>query len=327
LRTIDAHVGGQAVRLVVEGFPTVEGAEMLEKRAWIAEHHDSIRCQLLFEPRGHADMTGALFTEAVDTGAHAGLIFMDGDGYPPVSVHGVIGATMIAYERGLLLFHDKEPRVVYDTPAGTVAARLTRTQAGERLVTVTNVASYVVEPAVRVAVGSRSMLADLAYGGRLYAIVDSESAGVGMTAAHVPELRRMGTQIIQVLESSRQPATMTDGYLGEVAGTVFTGPASDEHADLRIALVTTGGRLDRSASGTGMSAVMAVLHAMGVLGDDHPLVAESLIGTRISGRVSGRTTAGDRDALVIDLQAAAWITGEHSWLVDPQDPLGDGFRF
>src|SRR5918992_4995619 len=122
IRTIDAHTAGEPLRLIVEGFPSPEGATMLEKRAWAMRHVDHLRRAFMLEPRGHADMYGALLTEPVSPGAHAGVLFMHNEGYSTMCGHGVIAVTTIAIERGLL-FDRQSVEVVLDTPAGTVYAR------------------------------------------------------------------------------------------------------------------------------------------------------------------------------------------------------------
>jgi proline racemase len=326
LKTIDAHVGGQSLRLVIDGFPAPRGADMFDKREWVREHHDDLRWALMLEPRGHADISGALLTEPVSAAAHAGLLFMDPHGYPAMSVHGVAAATAIAMERQLIVNGQGTSVVVYDTPAGMVEARVIRTDAGERSIAVVNVPAFLLEPGLRIAYGPRGILADVAYGGLLFAVVDSESASVGMTPAHLPELRRAGVRILLELDSARRFQHPINARIDQLAGVVFTGPAREGHADLTTATVFRGGRVDRSASGTGVSAVMAVLSAMGLLGEGVPFVAESLFGTRLRARTLRRLTLGDYDAIVPEVEAAAWITGEHTFVVDPRDPLGTGFR-
>src|SRR5580704_13881130 len=103
LKTIDAHAAGEPLRLIVDGFPAPRGKSMLDKRDWATEHADHIRRALMFEPRGHADMCGALLTEPVLPGSHAGLLFMHNDGYSALSGHAVIAVTTVALERGLLM--------------------------------------------------------------------------------------------------------------------------------------------------------------------------------------------------------------------------------
>src|SRR2546425_5525452 len=123
LQTIDAHAAGEPLRLIVDGFPAPQGKTMLEKREWVRKKHDHLRRALMLEPRGHADMYGALLTEPVSPGSHAGILFMHNEGYSTMCGHGVVAVTTIALERGLLMPGGEGTRVVYDSPAGTIRAR------------------------------------------------------------------------------------------------------------------------------------------------------------------------------------------------------------
>src|SRR3954469_12674798 len=123
LKTIDAHAAGEPLRLIVDGFPSPRGATMLEKREWVKKRADHLRRALMLEPRGHADMYGAILTEPVAPGSHAGVLFMHNEGYSTMCGHGIIAVTTMALERGLLMPGGDGTAIVYDSPAGTVRAR------------------------------------------------------------------------------------------------------------------------------------------------------------------------------------------------------------
>jgi proline racemase len=330
LRTIDAHAAGAPLRLVVDGFPSPRGRTMAEKREWVTAHADGLRRSIMFEPRGHADMCGAVLTEPVSPEAHAGVLFFDSDGCSAMSGHGIIGVATMALERGLVMPGGDGAAVVFDTPAGVVRARADiRAESGAirvDRVSFVNVPSFVLLAGLSIQVGARRLRADVAYGGAFYAIVDSEEAGVAIDGAHVPELRRTGMAIRRAIEGARTIAHPFDSSLSGLQGTIFTGPSHSEGADLRNAAVLADGQIDRSPCGTGMSAVMAVLDAMGLLDAERSFVQESIIGTRISGRVVGRTEVGEYSAVVTEIEGSAWITGEHTFVIDDRDPLKDGFR-
>jgi proline racemase len=343
IRTIDAHAGGQPLRLIVDGFPSLRGRTMLEKRAWARRHADGIRRAVLLEPRGHPDMCGAVLTEPVTPGAHAGLLFLDTHGYGTISAHTIIAATTIALERELLMPGGDGSAIVYDTPAGRIAARadVRRREAarapdiseGARRapvrvagVSFVNVPSFVLHGGMAVPFAGRSVRADIAFGGAFYAVVDSESAGLPMDAAHVPELRRAGVAIAHAVEAAHRIVHPTEPELAGVEGTVFTGPPDDDTAHLRSVAVFARGQIDRSPCGAAMTAVMAVIDAMGLLADAVPFVQESLIGTRLAGRLESRTMVGDAPAIIAAVDGDAWITGAHTFVVDESDPLSAGFR-
>jgi proline racemase len=308
---------------------------MAAKRDWLTRRVDHLRRALMLEPRGHTDMCGAVLTEPVSPGSHAGLLFMHGEGYRSMSGHGVIAVTTIALERNLLMPGGEGTAVVYDTPAGTIRAQARCTaqppDRGSRAIRVESVSfaslpSFVLHAGLTARIGARLLRADVAFGGELYAIVDGETAGLAMDTAHLPELRRAAVEIARAIEALHQIVHPLDRTTRGIAGTIFTGPAGDDAADLRNVTVFVDGGVDRSPSGTATAAVMAVIDAMGMLPDDRPFVHESLIGTRLSGRLAGRTSVGDYPAIVAEIDGAAWITGEHTFLVQEDDPFSNGFR-
>jgi trans-L-3-hydroxyproline dehydratase len=249
--------------------------------------------------------------------------------------HGVIAVTTIALERGLLMPGGDGATVVYDAPAGTIRARATMRAGGaggaggevrvER-VAFQNVPSFVLYGGLTVNLPTRQIRADVAFGGAFYAIVDSEAVGLPIDAAHLPELRRVGMEIKHAIEAAQTIAHPLESGLRGIYGTIFTGPPSRDDADLRNVTIFADAEVDRSPCGTGTAAVMAVVDAMGLLDGDRPFVHESLIGTRFTGRVASRTAVGEYQAIVPEIAGSAWITGEHTFLIDETDPLKDGFR-
>jgi proline racemase len=334
IRTIDAHAGGGPLRLVVDGFPAPRGKTMREKREWASRHADDLRRALILEPRGHADMCGAVLTEPASPGAHAGVLFFHNAGYSSMSGHGIVAVTTIVIEHGLVMPGGDGTAIVFDTPAGTVRAIAAIAEGApadaERRarvdrVTFSNVPAFVLHAGVPVQLGARHLRADVAFGGAFYAIVDAEAAGLAIDMAHAPELRRAGVAIRDAVERAVTIAHPAHGA-GALDGTIFTGPPHDTGADLRNAIVFADGAVDRSPGGTGTSAVMAVVDAMGLIAEDGLFVHESLLGTRFAGRVTGRTAVGDSPAIVTDIEGSAWVTGEHTFVLDDRDPLKYGFR-
>ena len=326
LRTIDAHVAGAPLRLVVDGFPAPQGRSMLDKRDG-AEHDASLlRRTLMLEPRGHRDMCGALLTEPVHPGSHAGLLFMDSARFGLLSAQGVIAATAVALERGLLMPGGDGVTVVLDTPAGTVTARVAAGSA-LRTVSLRSVPSFVLRaglPLNLVSLGNRQIRADVAFGGEFYAIVDSEAAGLPIDSAHLPELRRVGLEIISAIASTHRIEHPVESRLAGIDGAIFTGPSVSGAADLRVVTVSADSAVDRSPCGTGMCAIMAVLSAMGILVEGAPFVCEGIIGTSLTGRIVARTAVGDHEAILPTIEGSAWITGEHTFIVADDDPLREG---
>jgi trans-L-3-hydroxyproline dehydratase len=302
---------------------------MLEKRAWAVKHIDHFRRALMLEPRGHLDMYGAVLTEPVSPGAHAGVLFMHNEGWSTMCGHGVIAVTTVALEREIIWPGDSCV-LTLDTPAGPVAARARlATMNGVRRVSSVafrNVASFVFEAGLAVRVSGRTLPVDVAFGGAFYAIVDAEAAGVPVEPGRLSELRSLGMQIKAEVERLRTVVHPVDDGLKGIYGTIFTAPARQPDAQLRNVTIFADAEVDRSPCGTGTAAVMAVLDEMGLFADASSFVHESIIGTTFTGRIVGRQHVGDRPAIVPEIEGSAWITGEHTFLIDGDDPLKAGFR-
>ena len=348
LKTIDAHVAGEPLRLIVEGAPRPIGKTMAQKRDWMKRHADQLRRAVVMEPRGHRDMCAAMLTEPVAPGSDAGVIFLQNDGYPSISGHGIIAVTTIAIESGLMVVggppgastsSGSPRRLVFDTPAGAVHARARLQARGDSQsvdsVVFTNVPSFVLSGGHSVRLGARELRVDVAFGGMFYAIADTEAIGIPLTIERLPDLRRLGMEIRASINAATDVSHPVDHHLSGVAGVIFTGPPQDPEAHLRNVTVFADGAVDRSPCATGTSAVMAVLDAMGLLQDqpssgfsgtgEQLFVHESVIGTLHRGRVVRRTLVGDYPAIVTEIEGTAWVTGEHTFFVSEDDPLREGF--
>jgi proline racemase len=348
LKTIDAHVAGEPLRLITEGLPRAAGKTMAQKCDWMKRHADQLRRALVLEPRGHRDMCAALLTEPVSPGADTGVMFLQNDGFSAISGHGIIAVATIALERGLFPSTSPgagpstplgagfgsdatpDPRLVFDTAAGTVHARARVEARGDRRrvdsVAFANVPSFVLSAGHTVRIGTRELRVDIAFGGVFYAIADTEAIGIPLTGSRLPDLRRLGSDIRTSINAAGGITHPVDAALSGVAGVIFTGPAQDPEAHLRNITIFGDGAADRSPCATGTSAVMAVLDAMGLLEDDRAFVHESMLGTLHRGRIVRRTQVGELPAIVAEIEGTAWITGEHTFYVDEDDPLKDGFQ-
>lgn len=330
IQTIDAHTAGEPLRLIVGGFPPLQGSTILEKREWLRENYDHLRTALMLEPRGHTDMYGALLTEPERADSDAGVLFMHNEGYSTMCGHGVIAVVTIALERGLLHPRQGRQEVVLDSPAGPIRARakVVELDGRQRVSSVRfeNVPSFVLHAGLPVKAGTRTVLADVAFGGAFYAIVDSEAVGIPIRPEKLAELRRAGMEIKHGVEAAIRVVHPAEPRLNGVYGTIFTGPPASEGADLRNVTIFAEAEVDRSPCGTGTCAVMAVLSGMGVLGPENTFVHESILGTRFQGRVIRETLVAGTAAIVPEVEGDAWITGQNEFLIDENDPLRHGFR-
>jgi proline racemase len=190
----------------------------------------------------------------------------------------------------------------------------------------TNVPSFVLHGGLTVKLASRTVRADVAFGGAFYAIVDAEAAGIPIVGERLTDLRHAGMAIKDALEASLRIVHPTEPGLRGIYGTIFTGPPSSDAAHLRNVTIFADAEVDRSPCGTGTCAVMAVLSAMGLLQPEHPFVHESLIGTRFRGSIVGETMVADVPAIVPEIEGEAYITGESTFVLDDRDSLRFGFR-
>jgi proline racemase len=311
VKTIDAEVAGEPVRLVVEGAPSVPGRTMVEKLNWLRRHGDDLRRLLMLEPRGHAGMHGAMLCESVFPGSHTGLISMHSAGFPFVSGEGIIGALTIAREHKLI--DGMGDDLLVDTPAGVFGARVRMSDTRVAAVTVTGPSAFVHTAGLPIRIGSRVISVDIAFGGEFYAIADSEAIGIPIDVENAAPLIRMGREITEAVESTVHVEHPADNRLKDIQGAIFTGAARGG-ADLRSATVLDGEVLRRSPGVTGTAALMAVLSAMGVLGEEHRFAHEGVLGKTLQGRVAGRRPRDDDGTIIPVIEGSASITGYHEFV-------------
>ncbi len=323
--TIDAHAAGEPLRIITAGVPPLPGATILERRRFMEEHHDGLRRTLLFEPRGHADMYGAILTPPVSPDADYGVLFLTNEGYSTMCGHGIIALTTTLIETGMFPATASETEIVYDAPAGPIAA--TATVRGNRVerVAFRNVPAFVFADRVGVRTSVGGIEIAVAYGGAFYALVDAARIGVDIVPEQVGKLTQLGMEIKRAVEREIDVVHPEESQLRGMYGTIVSGPPLGDGADGRNVTVYAEGAVDRSPCGTGTSAKIASLYAQGLLPLGRPYVHESIIGTRFIGTVLAETEVGGLPAVVTEIAGRAFVTGLHQFLLDPDDPTADGF--
>lgn len=325
LTTVDTHTAGEPTRVVLSGVPFLSGT-VAEKRRRLRDEYDTIRRTLMHEPRGHADMFGAILVAPSDTRADLGVVFMDSDGYLSMCGHGSIGVVAAAIAMGLVPRQEPETAVVMETPAGLVRARAQIE--GDRVtrVSVENVPAFVYQAGVQVQLASGPIHVDIAFGGNFFALVPVEAIDLSVRLSDLPRLIDIGMEIrsalnaqVKVVHPSRPDIRGVD--LVEIY---------DEHpggdVTCRNVVVFGKGQVDRSPCGTGTSAKMAALHAQGKLALREPFVNESIIGTRFTGRLLRREQVEGFPAVLPEISGEAYVTGFHQFVTDGNDPLRSGFH-
>ena len=328
ITSIDAHAAGEPLRVICSGFPLPPGATILERREQARRHFDHLRRSLMWEPRGHSDMYGCLLTPPATDDGDFGVLFLHNEGFSTMCGHGIIGLVTVGLECGLFPPPEGRAELRIDTPAGRVPATPHWQEGRVKSVSFRNVPSFVLRQNLRVDVpGLGEIRCDIAFGGAFYALVEVAQTGLALEPGQGDALIAAGMAIKRALMATqplRHPSG--DAALNFLYGIIFTQPApagSELHS--RNACVFAEGELDRSPTGTGVSARAALLHARGALAPGETLHIESLIGTRFAVRVVDRTRAGSLPAVIPEVSGSAHITGRHTFLIDPDDPLREGF--
>ncbi|HST48501.1 MAG TPA: proline racemase family protein [Jatrophihabitans sp.] len=326
----DYHTAGEPFRIVTAGQPEIEGRTVLERRefARTSAEVDAVRALLVQEPRGHADMYGGFVVPPDDDGADFGVLFWHKDGYSTACGHGTIALGAWAVSSGRVpAADDGDTEVVIDVPSGRVTARVHRAGGRVRRVAFRNVASYVVARNVPVPTSWGQVLADVSYGGALYASVEAAAVGLAVRPEHYPELIAFGREVKWALNDTEWARHPSDPRLDGIYGTILFDDLG-RHAGgphQRNVTVFADGEVDRSPCGSGTSARLALLADDGRLGPGGVLRHDSIVGTTFLGRVVARQTAESRPAVITEIEGMAYRTGTATFSLDPDDPLGTGF--
>jgi proline racemase len=299
---------------------------MLDKMHWLEREGDRLRRLVLFEPRGSAPLSADLVLPSSHPEADAGFIIMESSSYEGMSGTNTINTAAVLLETGLVEMVEPVTRMTLEAPAGLVRVSADCAGGSVERITFENVPSFATELDAAVEVdGVGSLRVDVAYGGAFCAFVDATQLGFAIVPDEARELGELGERIRPHVNEQLAIAHPTRPELGYLSFVVFVAPPRSG-GDARHATIVSPGRLDRSPTGTATSARMAVLAARGELGEGGVYVAESVIDTSFSGRIVARSAVGELDAIVPAITGRAWITGFHQLVVDPTDPLADGFK-
>jgi trans-L-3-hydroxyproline dehydratase len=326
ITTIDAHTGGEPFRIITGGLPEVKGDTILQRRRFATEHLDHLRTALMWEPRGHADMYGCIITPPQSPEADFGVLFLHNAGYSSMCGHGIIAVTTVAIETGMIPAVEPLTVVRIDAPAGLITAHARLEDGHVKSVYFHNVPAFVLARDRMVEVpGIGQVRHDIAYGGAFYAFVNAEDLQVSTTPEDVNRLIDTGMAVKKAVMAAGPVSHPFEADLSFLYGTIIVGPPRTREAHSSNVCIFAAGEVDRSPTGTGVSARLALHHARGDIGLNEPIVIESILGTRFRGQVVATTTFGPHAAVVPEVEGSAWITGRHVFCLDPDDPLKDGF--
>ncbi|MEA1880923.1 MAG: proline racemase family protein [Candidatus Marinimicrobia bacterium] len=325
IHTIDAHTGGEPLRIIIDGYPELKGETLLEKRAYARDNHDNIRKALMWEPRGHGDMYGAIIVEPDTTDAHFGVIFIHNEGYSTGCGHAVIALTKALIETGLIPMTGSETEVRMDVPSGFIRSFAKVENGKVTSVRFQNVPSFVQQLDTIVDIpGLGKIKYDLAFGGAFYAFVDVAQVGLDCTVKSHGALIEAGMQIKHAVMNTMNMAHPTELDMNFLYGTIFIDLPDDSKNHSRNVCIFAEGEVDRSPTGTGVSARAAIHHARGEISVGDSITIESIIGSTFSVKVVGTTEFGQYDAVIPEVSGNAFITGKNTFWINPDDPFKNG---
>ena len=347
VETLELHCAGEPLRLIRSGYPAVPHLPIEERRAWVREHADHIRQMLMYEPRGHRDMYGAVLLPPHREDADIAVLFMHNEGYSTMCGHGIIALTQGLIEEGLFPATTPATEIRWETPAGlvTATAEVSVGVAAEpvvRSVRFLNVPEYlhaeglVMRPrGVRLfgaAAERKGLSVQLSFGGAYYGIVDVAELGMRVVPEQVEQLTRAGAAITDALRRDHRPTHPHDPSLGFVYGTILVDsePASSPdglatEATVRNVTVFADAEVDRSPCGSGTSALLAARFALGASEVGDTLVNAGITGEAFEARIERTTSRGEDAAVETSVAGHAYVIGHSRFVLDERDRLGQGF--
>jgi proline racemase len=331
IHAVDSHTEGMPTRVVTGGVGVFPGQTMAERRTWFMENNDALRRFLMYEPRGHSAMSGAILQPPTRPDADFGVLFIEVSGLLPMCGHGTIGTATVLVETGMVEPVEPVTTIRLDTPAGLVLAEVSVRDRHAESVCLTNVPSFslALDQVVDLE-GFGEIRYDIAFGGNFYAIVALDDLGLPFERAAKHRLIAAGLAVMDAINAQARPV-----YPGrpDIGGChhVYLEASGSTAQHSRHAMAIYPGWFDRSPCGTGTSARMAQLHARGELGLHQDFVNESLIGSKFVGRLIEQVALAGPDAhstisaVIPTVRGRAWITGTAQYMLDPTDPFPAGF--
>ncbi len=327
ITTIDAHTEGEPLRIVTGGYPEIQGNTILEKRQYVTEHLDHLRKLIIFEPRGHADMYAALLTEPVSEDADFGVLFLHNEGYSSMCGHAILALVKVACQLDVIELKE-EPRIVkIDAPAGLIVAKAYRDFENKIQVSFENVASWA-EALNQIAIvdGMGEVEYEIGFGGAYYAFVDADKYDISCEPNNVAQLIDLGRRIKQKVAEDYLIQHPLEDDLSFLYGTIFTSSkVSKSKYHSKHVCIFADGEVDRSPTGTGVSARIALLHAKSEVTLNQPLTIESIVGGCMTVEAKNEAKFHNKSTVIPVVSGRSYITGQHEFILDEEDIFREGF--
>lgn len=325
IHTVESHTEGMPTRVVVGGVGVIPGETMFEKRLYFMEHMDGLRKHLMYEPRGHSAMSGAILQPSTRPDADWGVVYIEVSGCLPMCGHGTIGVATVLVETGMVPVVEPITTIRLDTPAGLVVVDVAVKNGKAENVTIINVPSFslALDQSVDVP-GLGTVTYDMAYGGNFYAIVPVDRVGIEFRRENGQRFLDAGLAIMDAINEQNRPVHPENPQINVCHHVDFIAPGENK-LHWKNAMAIHPGWFDRSPCGTGTSARLAQMVARGEIKDDETLINESWIGSQFQARIKEHTTVAGIPAIVPAITGRAWVMGTAQWMLDPDDPFPEGF--
>ncbi|OQM76509.1 proline racemase family protein [Manganibacter manganicus] len=328
LTVIDMHTGGEPLRIVTGGYPQLpEGLTILEKRAYVRDHLDHLRRLLIFEPRGHYDMYGALLVEPNLPGADLAVLFMHNEGYSTMCGHAVIALGRYAVDVGIVERREPVTTVNIECPCGLVVASVEIKDGKAGAVSFESVPAFLfARDETIVLPGHGNIAFDIAYGGAFYALADCRQFGLEFGKSRTRDFIDAATALTEKLKAEFPLAHPEHADLAFLYGTILSDGADTFSVEpTRNVCVFAEAEVDRSPTGSGVTARLAAMHAKSEIDIGQTRIFESIAGSRFTGAVARTATVGSHAAIVARVSGRAFYSGKTEFIIEPDDELGKGF--
>ena len=330
IKTIDMHTGGEPLRVILKGFPELKGNSVLDYRRYCKDNHDELRTALMFEPRGHADMYGCILTPPNDDDGDFGILFLHNEGYSTMCGHAIIAISTLAVKMNWIDVREGENILKIDAPCGRITSYCTIKNGTLTGVKFHCVPSFVVGLDRKILVdGIGEVTYDLAYGGGFYAYVDMDKNNFNfdLTSDSYRSLINVGMDIKHaVMKSDKEILHPFEEELSYLYGTIFIDNKKQASGnDSRNVCIFAEGEVDRCPTGSGVSGRMAIHHARKEINIGETMTIESITNSVFKGSVISELDYGPFKAVIPQVEGTAYITGNHTFIIDPKDPMKSGF--
>jgi len=328
IKTIELHTGGEPLRVFTSGLPEIKGNTILEKRKYFRDKFDYIRTGTMWEPRGHADMYGAIITEPTTEDGDFGTFFLHNEGYSTMCGHAMIALVTLVLDTGMIVRDEENPIIRIDAPPGRITCKAFRNNGKVEKVSFKNVPSFMSLKDQVVDVPEIGKVKfDLGYGGAFYAYVQAEDLELKLDETDYNKLINYGRKIKYAVMDQFEIKHPLEEDLSFLYGTIFIGKAKNPNHHSRNVCIFADGEVDRSATGSGVSGRAAIHFGKSELQLNKEIIIESILGSTMSVKVAETCNYEGIDAIIPEVSGTASITGQNEFYFDPKDPLKNGFIF